>query len=147
MRDGTLITIGFIGAGVAAVCGAGVAAVCCFTPLLAIVFGAVGLTASLAKVDHVLIPALILCVAAIAFGLFRLRPRQGENATILESVITCPRCGMAKRETMPIDACRIFYTCSGCGAQLRPKPGNCCVFCSYGSAPCPPFAKKPVGVA
>ena len=24
------------------------------------------------------------------------------------------------------------------GAALRPKPGDCCVFCSYGSVPCPP---------
>ncbi|MGB5185335.1 MAG: GDCCVxC domain-containing (seleno)protein [Xanthobacteraceae bacterium] len=23
------------------------------------------------------------------------------------------------------------------GVQLRPKPGDCCVFCPYGSVPCP----------
>jgi hypothetical protein len=56
---------------------------------------------------------------------------------ILESVITCPHCAAAKPETMPTDACQFFYTCTGCGATLRPKPGNCCVFCSYGSVPCP----------
>ncbi|MGH8771663.1 MAG: GDCCVxC domain-containing (seleno)protein [Burkholderiales bacterium] len=24
-------------------------------------------------------------------------------------------------------------------ARLKPKPGDCCVFCSYRSVPCPPF--------
>ena len=56
----------------------------------------------------------------------------------LESVITCPHCGFAKRERMPTDACQFFYECSGCGTRLKPKPGDCCVFCSYGSVPCPP---------
>ncbi len=55
-----------------------------------------------------------------------------------QSVITCPRCGFAKEEAMPLDACQHFYTCSACGARLSPKKGDCCVFCSYGSVPCPP---------
>ncbi len=57
---------------------------------------------------------------------------------ISESIITCPLCGTAKSETMPLDACQFFYDCTGCGALLRPKQGHCCVFCSYGSVPCPP---------
>jgi len=39
---------------------------------------------------------------------------------------------------MPTDACRFFYECTGCSARLRPKVGDCSVFCSYGSVPCPP---------
>jgi len=58
---------------------------------------------------------------------------------IAQSVITCPRCGASKRETMPADACQFFYECSSCGAMLRPKPGDCCVFCSYGDVACPPI--------
>ena len=58
---------------------------------------------------------------------------------IAESVITCPHCGAAKLETMPTDACQFFYECSGCRTLLRPKQGDCCVFCSYGSVPCPPI--------
>jgi hypothetical protein len=58
---------------------------------------------------------------------------------ILVSVIICPHCATAKSEAMPANACQIFYTCNGCGAALRPKPGDCCVFCSYGSVPCPPI--------
>src|SRR5260370_38485193 len=58
---------------------------------------------------------------------------------LLESVLVCPVCGFAKRETMPTDACRFFYECTRCQALLRPKPGDCCVFCSYGSVKCPPM--------
>jgi hypothetical protein len=39
---------------------------------------------------------------------------------------------------MPTDACQFFYACAGCGEVLRPIGGDCCVFCSYGSVPCPP---------
>jgi hypothetical protein len=64
---------------------------------------------------------------------------------IFESIITCPHCTTAKRETMPTDACRVFYVCAGCGATLRPKQGDCCVFCSYGSVPCPPIQAERSG--
>jgi hypothetical protein len=39
---------------------------------------------------------------------------------------------------MPTDACLPFYECRNCKALLRRKPGDCCVFCSYGSVKCPP---------
>jgi hypothetical protein len=67
--------------------------------------------------------------------------------TIRESVITCPKCGWQETETMPTDACQFFYDCQGCGAVLRPKPGDCCVFCSYGSVPCPPVQEVRMGNA
>lgn len=38
---------------------------------------------------------------------------------------------------MPVDSCWFYYDCKGCGAVLRPLPGDCCVFCSCGSVPCP----------
>lgn len=57
---------------------------------------------------------------------------------ITTSELTCPKCGYQSTETMPTDACIYFYDCKGCGAVLRPKVGDCCVFCSYGSVPCPP---------
>lgn len=63
-------------------------------------------------------------------------------AVILESTITCPDCGHAATETMPTDACQWFYDCRGCGALLRPQQGDCCVFCSFGSLPCPPVQAK-----
>ena len=57
----------------------------------------------------------------------------------LDSVLKCPLCGHVKHETMPTDACQFFYECEGCNALLRPRAGDCCVFCSYGSVKCPPI--------
>jgi len=54
------------------------------------------------------------------------------------STLTCPACGHAEAEAMPRDACVYFYDCRHCGTRLKAKPGDCCVFCSYGSVPCPP---------
>jgi hypothetical protein len=64
---------------------------------------------------------------------------------IVQSIITCPHCGAAKAEEMPLNACQIFYDCTSCGAVLQPKPGDCCVFCSYGSVPCPPVQEERAG--
>ena len=55
-----------------------------------------------------------------------------------DSALTCPACGFTKVETMPTDRCVFFYECEGCGIRLGPKPGDCCVFCSYGTVKCPP---------
>lgn len=63
------------------------------------------------------------------------------GAVILDSDLTCPRCGHVTRARMPEDACIFFHECEGCGTLLRPKPGDCCVFCSYGSVPCPPVQR------
>jgi hypothetical protein len=43
---------------------------------------------------------------------------------------------------MPTNACQFFYECLGCGQLLRPKPGDCCVFCSYGTVACPPIQEQ-----
>jgi hypothetical protein len=64
------------------------------------------------------------------------------SAIVLESVLTCPRCGFARQETMPTDACQFYYECSNCKALLRPNPGDCCVFCSFGSVKCPPIQQQ-----
>jgi hypothetical protein len=58
------------------------------------------------------------------------------------SVVTCPSCGGETKEAMPTDACLFFYECPCCKAQLKPEAGDCCVFCSYGSVPCPPVQEK-----
>lgn len=63
-----------------------------------------------------------------------------EKADIeLRSTLTCPDCGHQATETMPTDACQFFYDCKGCAAVLKPLAGDCCVFCSYGTVPCPPI--------
>ncbi len=56
----------------------------------------------------------------------------------LRSTLTCPECRAESRGDMPTEACQFFYDCPACKAVLRPKPGDCCVWCSYGTVPCPP---------
>jgi len=55
----------------------------------------------------------------------------------IEAVITCPKCGIKQKEIMPQDACQYFYECKKCGEILKPKKGDCCVFCSYADIKCP----------
>lgn len=55
----------------------------------------------------------------------------------LQSVITCPHCGHKKAEIMPTDACQFFYECENCKKVIKPKEGDCCVYCSYGTVKCP----------
>jgi len=61
---------------------------------------------------------------------------------VRQSTVTCPHCGHRSVEHMADDACRIEYHCKGCGARLVPLTGDCCVFCSYGTAPCPPIQRE-----
>lgn len=63
-------------------------------------------------------------------------------ASQLNSTLTCPKCGFATTESMPTDACIFFFECPGCNELLKPKPGDCCVFCSYGTVPCPPIQES-----
>jgi mercuric ion transport protein len=51
--------------------GAIIAALCCATPLLAVLFGALGLTVWLANADYVVLPALLICLGLVVFGLAR----------------------------------------------------------------------------
>ncbi len=62
-----------------------------------------------------------------------------QGSVILKTVITCPDCGHVETERMPTDACQWFYDCKGCAVVLKPLPGDCCVFCSYATVPCPPI--------
>jgi transcription elongation factor Elf1 len=58
--------------------------------------------------------------------------------TVYRATLSCPECGHEVEETMPADSCQYFYQCPACGALLRPRAGECCVFCSYGDQLCPP---------
>lgn len=60
----------------------------------------------------------------------------------LKSEINCPKCGYKKEEIMPTDACQWFYECENCHIILKPKHGDCCVYCSYGSVKCPPVQQN-----
>lgn len=56
---------------------------------------------------------------------------------VMQSEITCPKCGHKKMETMPTDVCVIKYNCEKCNTEMLPKDGDCCVFCTYGTHKCP----------
>jgi len=58
---------------------------------------------------------------------------------VLESVVHCPKCGFESPEIMPTDFCLLRYQCKNCGFVMTPTEGKCCIFCSYGSVPCPPI--------
>ena len=73
MTDRSLITTGAI--------GAVLAAICCATPLLAVILGAIGLTAWLARADYVVMPVLFLRVVLVGFGLYRRHLSQCEHQT------------------------------------------------------------------
>tara|TARA_Y100000815_G_C13233933_1_gene459131 strand:- start:81 stop:293 length:213 start_codon:yes stop_codon:yes gene_type:complete len=60
----------------------------------------------------------------------------------LKSTITCPKCGHKKEEEMPTNNCQFFYECENCKETLKPKEGDCCVYCSYGLVACPPIQKN-----
>jgi hypothetical protein len=66
---------------------------------------------------------------------------QMQNKTEIQTtnILTCPNCGHKKEEVMPTDACVYFYECEECKMNLKPKPGDCCVYCSYGTVKCPPI--------
>ncbi|MDG2146897.1 MAG: GDCCVxC domain-containing (seleno)protein [Flavobacteriaceae bacterium] len=61
---------------------------------------------------------------------------------ILKSILTCPNCGYQKEEEMSTTACQFFYDCENCRKILKPKEGDCCVYCSYGAIPCPPIQEN-----
>lgn len=65
MKDATIIKTG--------VAGSIITALCCFTPVLVILLGAVGLSAWLGWLDYVLFPALAIFLGITGYGLWRRR--------------------------------------------------------------------------
>lgn len=55
-----------------------------------------------------------------------------------KAILTCPKCGTKQEVEMPTDACQHFYEWQSCHDRLKPKEGDCCVFCSYADSKCPP---------
>jgi mercuric ion transport protein len=66
--DSRLVKVGLI--------GAVVAALCCFTPVLVVLLGAVGLGALTGYLDYVLLPALFVFGGVLAYALWRRRQRR-----------------------------------------------------------------------
>jgi mercuric ion transport protein len=62
------------------IAGVGVLAVCCFTPVLVVALGAVGLSAWLGWLDYVLLPALGLFMAIAVLGFVRWRRGRAQTS-------------------------------------------------------------------
>jgi mercuric ion transport protein len=62
MNDKSLLKVGVI--------GTIIAALCCFTPVLAILFGVVGLSVIVGYLDYVLLPALAVFVLITIYTVF-----------------------------------------------------------------------------
>jgi len=72
MADKRLLKTGLI--------GSAVMAVCCFTPVLVLTMGAVGLSGLVGWwLDLLLLPALALFVLMAGYGFYRLRQRRAQD--------------------------------------------------------------------
>jgi len=72
MKSSTLLKTGVI--------GTLVATLCCFTPVLATLFGAVGLAAWVGHLDAVLMPALVFFAGLTAYAFFK-KEKGGSSQT------------------------------------------------------------------
>ncbi len=63
MKESTILKTGVI--------GTVIAALCCFTPVLVVLFGAVGLAAVVGYLDYVMFPALGFFVLLTVYALWR----------------------------------------------------------------------------
>jgi mercuric ion transport protein len=63
--------------------GSVIVAICCFTPVLVILLGAIGLSAWIGWLDYVLFPLLFLFIGITIFALIRKRkgPSEGNPAS------------------------------------------------------------------
>lgn len=67
MKDATILKTGTI--------GSVIVAICCFTPVLVVLLGAVGLSAVLGWIDYVLFPALAFFIALTVYAVWRRQRR------------------------------------------------------------------------
>ncbi|RLA57848.1 MAG: mercury resistance system transport protein MerF [Gammaproteobacteria bacterium] len=68
MKDRTLLRVG--------IAGTVIAALCCFTPVLVVLLGVVGLSALTGFLDHVLLPALVFFLGLTAWAVWRKQRRE-----------------------------------------------------------------------
>jgi mercuric ion transport protein len=63
LKKGKLLRVGII--------GSAIAALCCFTPVLVVLLGAVGLSAAVGYLDYVLLPALAVFIIITIYALLK----------------------------------------------------------------------------
>ena len=120
-----------------------VATSCCWLPALIIAIGGgstlMGLSNGLESFSGVFMAIGIAFLGFGAYQYYNKKTMSVQKEVILHSTITCPECNFKKVETMPTNACQYFYECENCKKVLKPKDEDCCVYCSYGTVPCPPI--------
>lgn len=72
MNEKKLLGIGIV--------GTVIAALCCFTPLLVVLLGAVGLSAAFGWLDYVLLPALAFFIVLTIYAVYRRQKRQAQTS-------------------------------------------------------------------
>jgi mercuric ion transport protein len=72
MNDKKLLGTGIV--------GTVIVALCCFTPLLVVLLGVVGLSAALGWLDYVLFPALAFFIGLTIYAVYRLQKRQAQTS-------------------------------------------------------------------
>lgn len=118
-----------------------IASSCCWLPALLLYLGAGALLMSIAEgIENISLVLLALSFGFIVYGYFQIKAKSTKiKAVVLESMLTCPECNVEHLEVMPTDSCQYFYECTSCKSILKPLDGDCCVYCSFGSVPCPPI--------
>ncbi len=71
MNDKRLLGTGIV--------GAAIAALCCFTPILVVLLGVMGLSAALGWLDYVLLPALAFFIGLTVYAVYRRQKRPAET--------------------------------------------------------------------
>ena len=72
MNDKKLLKVGIV--------GTVIAALCCFTPILVLLLGAMGLSAALGWLDYVLLPGLAFFVGLTIYAVYRRQKRPAESS-------------------------------------------------------------------
>lgn len=120
-----------------------IATSCCWLPPLLIAIGGGSTLISVSNgLEGFSGVFMALGIGALCFGIYQYYNRTNMSANkevVLQSTLTCPECGNQKEETMPTNACQFFYECDNCKKILKPTGNDCCVYCSYGTVPCPPI--------
>ena len=116
---------------------------CCWLPALIIMVGGgsalFGLSSQFEKLSGVFIAIGLGLLVLGSYQYYQKKNKTKSTEVVLRSTITCPNCEHKEEETMPTNACQYFYECKNCTEMLKPKLGDCCVFCSYGTVACPPI--------
>ena len=117
---------------------------CCWLPALIVgVGGTSGMLLFAEGVEKFSSVLMVISTTLLLYGGYLYYKKGSSNIqsvnAILLSTSTCPECRHQKVETMPTNACTYFYECDNCKMVIKPKTGDCCVYCSYGTVPCPPI--------